>query len=271
MQKAALVGTLIAAILIPSLSFAAGFAKDPLFLSRTPVTEGQSVHLYAVISNTDTSAFVGTLVFYDNSVKIGSDAINLAAGATQTASILWTPTAGAHPVTAELVAHDGSIAEEVSQNFTVNANPATVAAQAAANQSQSAATIDSSAAIQQDIAGVSPQVANASVPVFNAVDGARNSIADALDSQIQSTKNKIAATPAVGFVEGTSTSNILTDAQLPSQSGVWHWLYTFYLWLLEGLRWLVGNAGVFYPVLAIAFLYLIYRMYRRFRRPAWER
>jgi hypothetical protein len=266
MKKLLLAGALL---LLPSLSLAAGFAKDPIFLSKTPVTAGQSVHMYAVISNADASAFVGTLVFYDNNAKIGSDKVNLAAGATQTASILWTPSAGAHPVTAELVANDGTVAEQVSQNFTVDADPA-VAAQAAAS-SQAAATIDSSTAIQNDIANVSPQVANASVPVFTVIDGARNSVADALDSQIQSTQNKISSTPNPGFVEGTSTGNMLTDAQLPSQSGVWHWLYTFYLWLLEGCRWLVGNAGVFYPVLAIAFLYLIYRMYRRFRRPAWQR
>ncbi|HEV8666584.1 MAG TPA: hypothetical protein VN665_01910 [Candidatus Paceibacterota bacterium] len=144
--------------------------------------------------------------------------------------------------------------------------PSFTAAAGVKQASQTAATIDSSASIQNDIAGVSPQVASATEPAFSVIDSARNAIANTLDGQIQNTQQKIKATPKSGVIEGTSTQNILTNPQLPSESGVWYWLYTFYLWLLEAIRWLVGNAGVFYPVLAVAFLYLIYRMYRRFRR-----
>lgn len=253
--------------LLPALALAANFATDPLFLSRSPVTEGQSVHIYAVISNPDADAFAGTLVFYDNNARIGDTAVSLAAGATETASIDWAPTAGTHPITAQLVESDGTIAEQVSQSFTVNPKPEP----ADSGSAQTAATIDSSAPIQQDIANVSPQVASASAPAFSIIDSARNSIADALDGQINSIKQKIAATPNPGLILGTSTQSALTDQQLPSESGVWYWLYTIYLYLLEALRWLVGNAGVFYPFIAIVFLYFLWRMYRRFRRPAWQR
>ena len=262
-----------ALFLLPSLVLAAGFAKDPIFLSKTPVTEGQNVHVYAVISNADAAAFVGTLVFYDNNVKIGSSAINLAAGATQTASILWTPAAGSHPISAQLVAKNGSVAEQVAQTFTVDAKPQPVAATNASAfpTAQSAATIDSSAAIQKDIAGVSPQVASATAPAFSIVDSARNSIANVLDGQITTAKQKVSSSPKPGLVEGAATGT-LADVQLQNPTtGFWYWLYTTYLYVLQALRWLVGNAGVFYPVLAIAFLYLIYKMYRRFRRPAWQR
>ena len=104
------------------------------------------------------------------------------------------------------------------------------------------------------------------------IDGARNSIANTLDGQIATAKQKVATTPKPGIVAGASTANTMTDAQLQNPAtGAWYWVYTIYLWILLAVRWLVGKAGVFYPVLAIAFLYLIYRMYRRFRRPAWQR
>ena len=272
MKKKLFVAALILA-LFPTLTFAAGFAKDPIFLSKTPVTEGQNVHVYAVISNTDTAAFVGTLVFYDGSAKIGSTALNLAAGATQTASILWTPAAGSHSINAQLVAKSGTVAEQITQDFTVNAKPQPIAVTAATptNTSaftQSAATIDSSAAIQKDIAGVSPQVADATAPAFNAIDGTRNSIADVLDAQITATKAKVANTPKPGIVAGASTGTSISDAQVANPTtGFWYWLYLIYLYALQGVRWLVGSAATFYPVLAIAFLYLLFRLYRRFRRP----
>lgn len=269
MKEALLIIAFALGVLTPSFALAAGFAKDPIFLSRTPVTEGQPVHVYAVVSNTDSAVFTGTLVFYDNGAKIGSVAITLAAGATQTASILWTPSAGAHPLSAQLVAKDGSVTEQVAQNFTVNAKPkpVTAPAAAAASPSQTAATIDSSAAIQKDIAGLSPQVASAAEPVFSVVDGARNSIAGVLDNQIAGTKQKVSAAPKPGIVAGTETSNTFKDAQVQNPAtGFWYWLYTAYLWMLLGVRWLVGNAAIFYPVFAIAFLFFIYKMYRRFRR-----
>jgi len=257
-----------ALLLAPAVAVGAGFAKDPLFLSSSPVTEGQTVHVYAVITNTSNAAFVGTLVFDDNGVRIGSESINLAAGGTETGSVLWTPAAGTHPVTAELVASDGAVAEQVSETFDVAANAAADTAPASAAQTQSAASIDSSAAIQKDIANVSPQAANASQPVFSAIDGARNNAADFLDGQIAATKEKVAATPKPGIVAGASTEDV--QIQNPS-NGFWYWFYTAYLYILTALRWLIGNAGVFYPVLAILFLYLLWRLFRRYRRPTWDR
>ena len=49
----------------------------------------------------------------------------------------------------------------------------------------------------------------------------------------------------------------------------WYVLQTLYFYLLTVLRFIVGSAGVFYPVVAILFLYFLWRMFRRFRRPAY--
>jgi len=249
---------IFALLFLPSIAFGAGFAHDPIFLSRTPVTEGQSVHVYAVLNNADAAPFDGTVVFYDGTSKLGSVSVNLAAGASQTVSIAWTPAAGSHTIKADLVGANSSIAEEINSTFSVTAKTSPASAHNAA------ATIDSSAGIQQGIAGFSPEVASTTEPVFTVIDGARNSAADALDSQIAATKAKISNTPKPGIVAGAATE----DAQVQNPTtGFWYWLYTIYLWALEALRWLVGSAGVFYPFIAIVFLYVLWRLYRRFRRP----
>lgn len=257
--------------LLPSISFAAGFANAPLFLSRTPVTEGQTVRIIGVIENSDATSFSGLLVFFDGSTRIGSTTVTLDSGATQTASVNWKPAAGTHNVNAELIAGDGSITQQVSATFVINAVPQPVnnASTNGSGANQTAASIDSSAAIQKDIAGVSPQVASASVPVFTVIDGARNSIADTLDSQIQNAKQKIAANPKTAIIPGATFTQDPT-IQNPV-TGVWYWVYNIYYYILLALRWLVGNAGVFYPVLAFLFLYILWRMYRSYRRPSWER
>ena len=85
---------------LPSLALATGFAKDSLFLSRSPVTEGQSVRIYTVVANDGTNAFSGRVVLTEGSQKIASVPVSITAGGTQTASAPWTPTAGVHTIQA---------------------------------------------------------------------------------------------------------------------------------------------------------------------------
>jgi hypothetical protein len=38
------------------------------------------------------------------------------------------------------------------------------------------------------------------------------------------------------------------------------------LYILSILLYVVSNAGIFYPVLAVLFLYFLWRLFKRFRR-----
>ena len=49
----------------------------------------------------------------------------------------------------------------------------------------------------------------------------------------------------------------------------WYIVQTLYLYLLTILRWLVGSAGVFYPVFALVLLFILWKIVNRFRRPAY--
>lgn len=261
MKKALVV---LSFLLLPSFALAAGFANGSLFLSKSSVVEGDTVLIHVVVSNEDPTKFSGSVVLADADTSIGTVPVTLTAGEAQTVSVSWTPAAGSHTVTAKLTASDGTVAEQESQTFVVAPKPQP----AFAGAGQSAA-VDSSAAIQQDIANVSPQVAGAAQPLFTIIDGARSSAADMLDTQLAGTQAKLANTPKPGITLGTSTSAIADPALSNPWGTFWFVVYTAYLYLLTIARWLVGNAGVFYPVLAILFLYILWRIFRRIRRPSY--
>lgn len=258
-----------ALVLLPAFAGAAGFAKDSLFLSKSPVTEGDSVRIYAVLSNSAAAAFTGSVVVTDGDTKVGSAPVSIAVGGTQTVSVSWKPLAGSHTVTAELVAKDGTAVEQESATFTVAEKPKPIVPPPASTSSQPAAAVESSQQIQQQITNISPQVGQASQPVFGFFDGLRSGAADVLDGQIATTKQKLTTTKPSGIVAGSSATESPTITN--PWGTAWYVLWTLYLYALTLLRWLVGNAGVFYPVLAIAFFYFLWRTYKRFRRPAWQR
>ena len=67
--------------LLPHTAGATGFAKQSLFLSKSVVTEGDTVRIHAVVSNDDgRAAFTGTLSFTDGSATIGNVPVSLAGG-----------------------------------------------------------------------------------------------------------------------------------------------------------------------------------------------
>lgn len=246
--------------LLPSLALAAGFATQPLFLSESPVTEGDSVQIYAVLSNDTSTAFAGTLVVSDGSTPIGSVPVSMAAGGAQTVSVPWTPLTGSHTVVAALEDSGGTTVEQETEVFAVNAKPAA----SSANDASQPENVQSSAQIQQDISNYSPQAAQAAKPLFSSIDSLRATLSTIIATQLGIAKTNLTNSDAQGLVLGTSTS------ALPNTTGdFWFVLWTLYLYLLTILQFLISNAAVFYPLLVIVFFYLLYRTYRWARRPSY--
>jgi hypothetical protein len=258
-MKSATLG--LALLLLPSLVFGAGFAKETVFLSQPEVTEGETVRVYAVVFNDATSTFAGSLVFKDGDAPIGSVAVTLAAREAQTGSVSWKPSGGAHDIVVELQDKAGKVAEKQDATFSIKKKPAP--AKQSGTSTQVAAAVESSNSIQEQIGNLSPAAESAAAPVFKLVDGGREAIADVLDSQIAKTKPKVTSIPmpVLGEVEGAQT------VKTPEPGG---WassiFFTVYFYILTVLRFIVGSAGVFYPLLAVIFFFTLWRMYRRFRR-----
>lgn len=133
--------------------------------------------------------------------------------------------------------------------------------------SSAAAAVESSQGIQNSIKQVSPQTESYVAPVFSFLDGARSAAADVLDTQLSSTKTRLGPNPGnVGEVLGSETAKNAAKNPLAVLLLI---LNTLYFYLLTIVRFIIGSAGVFYPVVAIAFLFFLWRMFRRFRRPAY--
>lgn len=250
----------VALLMLPAFAMGAGFAKQTIFLSRSSVTEGEVVLIHAIVANDAQSPFAGTLILRDGEEEIGTVPVSLGAGEAFAGSVSWKPTAGKHTVSAELVDKAGAEQEKMSEDFTIKEKPKP-AATTTQSGSGSAAAVQSSAGIQEQIGSFSPAAQSATAPVFGAIDSGRSKAADVLDNQLKLAKAKIG-----GDVQGAQTE--AEEGQLPDTAGgFWLALWTVYFYLLTVLRFLIGNAAIFYPVFALALLYFMFKMFRRFRRP----
>lgn len=250
-------------LFLPSIALGAGFAKQSLFLSKSSVTEGDTVLIHAVVSNDAAVKFTGTLTLEDGTVKVGTVPVSLDAGEANTLSVSWKPLAGSHKVTANLKASDGSVVESESATFVIAEKPKPVPT-ASALASQSAA-VGSSQPIQQGISNFSPAAANVTQPIFAVVDSARASVSAALDAGTAWAKEQLAQTKP-GVVLGTETVKPQNGSVW---STIWYVLALLALYACTVLQFVVSSAAIFYPVLALVFLYFLWKMFRHFRRPAY--
>jgi hypothetical protein len=259
-----------ALLLLPTLAFGAGFAKQSLFLSKSPVIEGDSVLIHAVVQNDSATAFSGEVVFSaqkgsDTKQKIGSAAASIAPQGAQAVSVSWKPLAGEYKVTASLTAKDGTVVEEESGTFTINQKPkpASIGGQTEQNTDE----VQSSEEIQSMINKFSPAAGGFLAPGFSTLDSFRTRLNEWLDQGIAWSKNKVGAkTPGKVLGEAATKENISPQGimgTLTYAAGM-AGLYAFSV-----LKWIVSNAGIFYPVVALGFLYTLWRLFARIRRPSY--
>jgi hypothetical protein len=248
----------VALLLAPQLAFGAGFAKQSLFLSHAPVIEGETVLLHAVVNNDATSTFAGEMVFAEGAATVGKVPVSLAPGEAVALSVSWKPAAGSHKIRATLQKGSTTV-EEQSATFQVEPKPAP-----ASTSGQSAATIESSQNIQNAIAGVSPAVAGAVAPAFRLVDGGREALANVVEKQLESAKQGLPSGQPGSVLSAETAKNAPSD---PLGTFLLI-LRTLYFYLLTLLGFIIASAGVFYPVFALLFFYILWRVVRRVRRPA---
>lgn len=258
---------ILAFLCIPTAGSAAGFATQSLFLSKDAVTEGETILIHAVVSNNASVKFTGNLQIHEGTTRIGTVPVTLAAGSANTVSLSWKPKAGSHKITAQLLDSSDTIVGEESETFSIAAKKT---APASANEPLHIplqTTVEPSDKIQNSIENLSPAVALGTGPVFSAIDAGRTSAAEALDSGITWSKRQLATGKTVSKVLGAeddeSSSKSAGDSFF---STIWLIVATLALYLFSVLRYVVGSAGAFYPLFAILFFFVLWKLYRRFRR-----
>ena len=242
-------------------SSGAGFETHSIFLSSASPTEGETVLVYVNVSNISMSAFQGSLVLKDSAAEIGTLPLSLSSGEARLMSVSWQPKAGTRTIVADINDTSGKTIATESATFSVTPKPVPVAASSAPNL---AATVESSSGIQQSISQLSPQAGSVVHPVLSTLDNLRSATADILDAQIVQTKPKLPG----GMVLGETTQ---TGATKPSDIMGWVSVVflTIYFYILTIARAVVGSVALFYPILALLFVYLLYRLYRRTANPLY--
>jgi hypothetical protein len=248
-----------AALLLPTSVFAMGFAKQSLFLSQATVSEGQTVFIYAVITNDTANYFNGKLVFNDGDEPIGTTTVALDSDRASAYSVSWKPKEGQHNVAAKLVDASGKVVSSEDTIFFIDPppQPAQVLAQPTPSPKKSASDetptdiLQTSEPIEKAVTGISPYVGSKVAPVFNAIDAARAKAAFSM-----------------GRGSGWSKQQIAKSALAKGGFGntLWLILSTMALYVCTALAYVINNIGVFYPVLLALFFFGLWRLYKLVRR-----
>lgn len=246
----------LALLITPLAAGAAGFAKESIFLSKNPTIEGEVVFIHSVVTNPADTAFAGDVVFKHGDTQVGKVAVTLAAGGAEAVSVSWQPVAGSHTIKAELTAKDGTVVASEDATFSVQAKPANTEAATTTRD------VESSAKIKETIANISPQAAEITTPVFATIDSLRQKSVEALTKGEAWAKQK--TENPQGEVAGDTS-----EAGGGAVHTVMSLVATLLLYVFSLLKFVVSNAGVFYPVLAVAFLYTLWRVFKRMRRPSY--
>ncbi len=243
--------------LLPLIVSATGFAEDTLFLSKTSVTEGETVLIHTVVANDSDKALEAKVTFSAGDMEVGSVPAKLKAGEAATVSLSWKPEAGTHRVTAAFSAPNMET-ETRSATFEVKAKPSPTLS-TTDEKDNIAAAVQSSDFIESKIEEFSPETAQTLNPVFEFIDTAREKAAHTLDSQLDWAKQKIDKKPP-GIIAGAETGG---GSWMDT---VFFGIYTLYFYLLTVIRYILGNAGIFYPVAVFIFFYFLWKTFRRIRR-----
>lgn len=247
-------------LLFPSLVFA-GFPRSGLWLSTEHPLSGETLVLYASLANQSEEVLSGTLRFLNGSTLLHETSVSLAPGESKTYTASFTPEEGALTLSAQFSDAKGMLVDEVSLSVPVaprRAGPSLAAA------------VEDSAPIQKTIADLSPKAAQTLAPVFETIDSVRAIGASFIDERIVSSREKLQSfseekkslgLPPLRSEEAEKRGRTIAAYQV---------FHTMLLYLLETLRFVISTAAVFYPLLAFCFFVILYKLYRRFRRPSYS-
>lgn len=254
-------------LLTPLFVFSAvGFTQDSVWLSHTPVIEGETVSIYAALTNGAKENLTGTAYFRDNGVAIGSLSISLSQGEARIISTRWSPKEGKHTLAVEIASSSVSLPKN-TQTLTVTVESKEYHPPANVGGVGSAAGVafSDSSGIQEKIGSISPAAESVTRPIFTTVDGWRLGGANFLATHTDSARAKV---ESIAAEKKTLAEENTPESQTKSRKlTVSHILYTILLYIYEALQTLVAKAAFFYPLIVVLLFFLLWKIVRRIRRP----
>lgn len=90
----------------------AGFPSQPLWVSKTNATSGETISLFTAVYNGDNKELLGTVAFTVDGERVGEKDIAVASGGSELVSVAWRAITGEHSITAIIEGTSISIAQK---------------------------------------------------------------------------------------------------------------------------------------------------------------
>ena len=236
-------------LLLPLAAYAApipaGFPTSSLWLSKTELTDGESVTIYTVIYNSSDAALVGEVEFLVDGTLIGTKGVEAKAGTTQIVSENWTAAEGSHAFSAHLTGVDEEIAATVTGTTTV-----AVAAKPPPPEAV-VKTVAAASALEQTIASTTPIVQNFASTTFASTESFREKTVAALEKLASTTASK-------GEVLGAEDEQpISAEENAAAAFDIGGWVQNIWQAILGALLFIARSPFWFYVAVAVVLFFLL--------------
>lgn len=242
----------------------AGFPTQSLWLSKTSVTEGDALEIYAAVYNAGSAQLRGTVAFQVDGKTIGTKKFDIAAGKADLVSVSWKAAAGLHNFSAAIQDASGTKSGEAVSLSSATAGTVTAVVAAAPPPSiveQGIKTV--SETIANASSAATPVIASAASGIFAKTEEFRKGVLDnAQESSMEKTPATTSSTAREGQVAGASVA----PQQTSGQSSLFNNISQF---AAPAILLTFGSPAIFYPLLCLILLAAIYALGKFVRRPKY--
>lgn len=249
----------------------AGFVDNPIWYSKDPFAEGDTVQIYTFLFNPGPGTLSGSVEFYDKNVILSTKTFSLAKGSAQEISASWKVTAGDHSISAKILnpkmTTNGKTETIVLANNTTGEDkrfiPKTIV-EPEVPSTKGTATASSDVVSSAD-AYVSKQAQN--TPVLQTIDSfrqenAKTFTADRVAAQAAVNKTTVSDIQS-GYIQ---TMDKAKPAVSPIPSALRRPLDYVSLFFYALLAFIFSHAVVFYGLIAFILFFILRFFYRLIRR-----
>ncbi len=252
----------------------AGFVDNPIWYSKDPFAEGDTVQVYTFLFNPGPGTLSGSVEFYDKNVVLSTKTFTLLKGAAQEIFTTWKVTAGDHSISAKILnpkmTVNGKTEAIVLENNmtgedkrfipkTIVEPPKPVVKENTSKDSSSGSAVSSADNY------VAEKVS--STPVLRAVDtfrqeNAKTFTADRVAAQASVNKTTVSDIES-GYIQ---TMDKAKPAVSPIPSALRRPLDYVSLFFYTLLAFIFSHAVVFYGLIALIIFFILRFFYRLIRR-----
>ena len=255
-RRIILVLSMLALLVIQTSSASAlstGFVPGQIWYSKDTLVAGDTVKIYTIVWNSQSSPINVRVEFYDKNTVLGARDVSLNAEQVKEVSVSWAVTAGDHAISAKIISSTqatGSSAPIVIENRTTAEDIKFVPAQNGVTKKQTESTpsagltIDDAFARTEDVVtkAIPPSIRNPIIRAFQSIEKFRIATHSRITKSIKDIRTKAEA---------------LTKGGRPKTDGTEAPLIKVKLFFFSILKFLFATRIVFYAVFAFLVLFVI--------------